>query len=296
MQEERVRLERIWNLFVMTKVGIGICAVVYLLFAIPHRISNEISNSKRNTKPTENVRQATAIMKMWSSGISSKTIPSLRPDTAIALATETIQSKADDSIKQQARDIQSTLNARPHYIRFANAISQFAGEFDHLREIVDKLPLPDNGRNLRNQQTIKPHCLVATAKRHHSDRVDPKEKDLYFDAEMVDALGESLASNPHDLKSLIVLYFSSIKIGEYRHSLEFDPNGALKAPAYSHACDCLVIDLATESIVDFCRFQADDPKALATIEDGLRKTTENGYTILRRQVREWIQSLPTPVQ
>ena len=296
MQEELVQLKRIWNSFLMIKVGIGICATIYLLIAIPLRVSNENSNSERNKKPTENVRQASDIMRMWSSGVSSKTIPNFRPDTALALATETIQSKADESIKQTARDIQSTLNARPHYIRFANAIDQFAPEFDHLLEIVDKLPLPGNWRKLRQQQAIKPNCLVVTANRHRSDRVNPNEKELYFDAEMVDAIGESLASNPKDLNSLIVLYFSSIKIGEYRYPTSFDRNGLLKAPAYSHACDCLVIDLATESIVNVRRFDAEDPENLSIVIDGQRKAAENGHTILRRKVREWIQSLSAPVQ
>jgi hypothetical protein len=278
----------------MIKVGIRICATIYLLIAIPLRVSNEKSNSERNEKPTENVRQASDIMRMWSSGVSSKTIPFLRPNAALALAAETIQSKADESIKQAARKIQSTLNARPHYVRFANAIDQFAGEFDRLHEIVDKLRLPENWRNLQHQPAIKPHCLVVTAKRHPSDRVDPNEKELYFDAEMVEAIGESLALNPQDLKSLIVLYFSSIQIGEYRNPIALDPNGVLKAPAYAHACDCLVIDLATESIVNVRRFAADDPEKLSVIVDGQRKAVEKGHSILRREVREWIQSLSAP--
>ena len=292
MEDELSLLKRYMQMLRMIKVIIGIFATVFLIVAV----RRQVLDGERNTKPAENIRHAKSIMQMWSSGISSNSIPFQHPDAALALVTETLQSKADEAVKQEARDIQKVFDGKPHYVRFANGIDQFKHEFDRLKTVVNKLPLPDNWKDLQNQIPMKPHGLVITAQRDRSQPGQLDEGEFYLDAEMVDALGESLASTPKDLHTLILLYFSRIKVGEYQLPRQLDRQGLMKAPAYLHSCDCLVIDLTTESIVIVQRFKGADPKERSVIVEGKRQAAESGNSIVRRQVRDWIQSISEPVR
>jgi hypothetical protein len=268
----------------------GILILVFLIYAS----NRESSNYERNKKPKENLRQASSVVKMWSPGVSASHIPFSQPAIAESLLLETIKSAADESVKQEARQVQDKLNAIPHFVRFANEIKQFSGEFEHLRAVVDSVSLPEKWEELEGDREILPQCLVVTAKQHDSHHPGQDEDLLFFDAEMVNALGEITATSPAELKTLIILYFFRAEDGEYRFSHDVDrsngsnPFGRFSMPAYSHECRALVIDLPTESVVEVRRFTEADPAERIVVLLGKGKQSKDGYALLREQVLQWL--------
>lgn len=277
---------------------IAIPIIAYLIYAS----IRDDSNYERNKQPKENVRHARGVVRMWSAGVSAKHIPNTRPAAAEALLLKTIESDADESVKQEARAVLKTLNAYPHFVRFANGIEKFTGDFERLRNVIEKASPSGNRQHMQGDRKIQPQCLVVVARKHESHRPGPDEDRLFFDAEMNNALGDTLATSPAKLKTLIVLYFSRAAVGEYRFQHESrrrgaaSPFGRTGMAAYSHACRALVIDLATDSVVNVRRFTKADPEKRTVVLLGKGKQSKDGYALLREQVRNWIHKASSSVR
>lgn len=263
----------------------------------------EDSKYERNRAPKENVRQASSIATMWANGFSASNVPSMSPSAGMTLIRKTLESKADEEIKTEARKIEKQLNRYPAYVRFADRISTFRDDFDRMRAVVVhglKQPKPANQRIFTN---FVPGCLVVTARQHDSLKPDPEADVLMFEPDMIEALGDNAAQSPTELKTLVALQFIQAEAGEYQ--VVEDANKGIvaknfegiKLPAYAHGCRAYVIDYATGRVTLVREWFAEDPERRKLSLLGQSRSDEpDGYAILRKQVREWISKMSSPPQ
>ncbi|MBI1325188.1 hypothetical protein GC170_18645 [bacterium] len=263
----------------------------------------EDSKYERNRAPKENVRQASSIATMWAKGFSASNVPSMPPSAGLTLIRKTLESKADEEVKTEARKIEKQLNRYPAYVQFADRISAFRDDFDRMRAVVVhglKQPKPANQKIFTN---FVPGCLIVTARQHDSLKPDPEADVLMFEPDMIEALGYNAAQSPTELKTLVVLEFIRAEDGEY-HVVEDVKKGikaknfeGIKLPAYAHGCRAYVIDYATGKVTLVREWYEEDPESRKLSLLGQSRTSEpDGYAKLRKQVTDWIRKMSSPPQ
>ncbi len=258
------------------------------------------SNYERNRVPKEDVRQASSIATMWVSGFSASNLPSMSPSAGLALIRKTLDSKADEEVKIEAREIEKRLNRYPDYVRFADRINTFRDDFDQMRATVAnglKASKPANAKEITN---FEPGCLVTTAGQHGSRNPDPEADVLMFEPYMIAALGDKVATSPSELKTLIALVFERTEVGEYQVEVSLEkgkpsrPLEGVKFPAYAHGCRAYVIDYETGNVIHVQEWLEDDPESRKMNFPGSTGNSEpDGYARIRVRVRRWIQEMAT---
>lgn len=261
-----------------------------------HNARQEARWQERHTAE-ENIRQARSIIGMWSSGVSAEHLPNLSLSTAEKLLRDAISATADDSIRRDAGELRRSLDARPHFAKLAGSLRQFAPLFPALRELlvgidaaeIRKMPVAESGAAVKS--------LVVTVRQHPSTGPTAQDDPLFFDAELNDALGASLALSSPELKSLIALYFDRTEIGT--HQFELPNAGFAKTglptqytiPIHSHSCRVLVIDVASRSLRSAREFVVADPKEPSARFPMHTSGPNDAYHKLRKEVREYIVRL-----
>lgn len=261
-------------------------------------IANSIlENSKyeRNRAPKENVRQASSIVKMWEKGFSASKLPGMPPSAGITLISKTLDSNADEEVKSEARELENRLTHNPAYVRFADRISVFLDDFERMRAAVIhgiKLPEAEGHAKVAN---FAPGFLVVTSRQHDSLHPDPQADVLMFEPDMIEALGDKVATSPTELKTLIALVFSRTEVGEYRIEENLEKGikaknfEVVKFPSYAHGCRAYVIDYATGKVTHFNEwFEADPETRHIDLLGSSMPSEPDGYSRLRERVREWI--------
>ena len=253
----------------------------------------------RNKRPQEDLRQARGAILMWSSGVFADRRPIQTLSDAERFLNQVQGSEADSTIKQEAHEAQQWLTAHPHYCRFTQQFAVMGKRFPLWREIVDQASWPNEQWAPEKAQEAKPKFLVVVAQRHPSKRLDPQENPLFFDPEMIEALGETGASTPDEVRTIVALYFASVEAGEYKLGFKVKDQ-FVEAPvnkefpdaklnAYLHTCQLLVIDAETRAVLHAHRFFQQDPAEMPVRLLSSQPGAKDGYGLLRDDVEKYLQ-------
>jgi hypothetical protein len=265
-------------------LGLGILVFVVI------KGCQEDDAHERNHVARENLRQASDIVSMWARGIELDRAPNLGIDRAEGLLRQALDTKADDEVKREARDLLASIASRGHYFAFAKAFGSFQARLEGDVKLWEKAQgaAPTDGN-----VPARPGFVVLTMRRPGRASSGPDQLGPFLDPEMIEACGDRVALAPEQVGSIVFLDWRRREVGTYRLS-GFTPNGQrVKLPdahqemgkAYVHACSAIVVDAASGQVIGAREFAAADP------EESIWGSTPSGEHELRKEVKAYLGRL-----
>jgi len=291
--------------------------IVLVPFAIWEGIQKD-AHYEANRIPQQKLARARDILQMWSKGIAPKTVPYMCPAEAGQCLREIVVSQADEDIKNQANKLLIAMESFKRYFAFADAFGQFKpkiGEYvSHCRKrgnIENETIAPRWAKGLR------PKVLVISMGFRDASRPvifgDTESNDQlvaasepYFDAELIEACGDSHAQKPSDVATLVVLEWKRTQIGEYKlDSLELYGQSnklsdedlrksgipAVVRGRFNEACILRAFNYPAGRFIGQSKMECSDPEEMTFGSRSPSGSTTTGLQKLRQQVKHWLSTL-----